>query len=57
MRTRPASDARIAKQFFADALDRELIDRNPFGEMEGLTVGASERSAITLSLATKPTPC
>ena len=33
---------RIAKQIFADAVDRELIDRNPFGKMEGLTVGASD---------------
>jgi hypothetical protein len=32
----------IAKQMFADAMDRELIARNPFGKMEGLTVGASE---------------
>ena len=32
----------IAKQIFADAVDRELIDRNPFGKMEGLTVGASD---------------
>ncbi len=32
----------IAKQIFADAVDRELIDRNPFAKMEGLTVGASE---------------
>jgi integrase len=31
----------IAKQMFADAVDRELMDRNPFGKMEGLTVGAS----------------
>lgn len=31
----------IAKQMFADAVDRELIDRNPFGNMEGLTVGPS----------------
>ena len=23
-------------------MDRELIDRNPFGKMEGLTVGASD---------------
>jgi integrase len=32
----------IAKQMFADALDRELIARNPFGKMEGLSVGASD---------------
>ncbi len=32
----------IAKQIFADAVDRELIGRNPYGKMEGLTVGASE---------------
>jgi len=32
----------IAKQMFSDALDRELIGRNPFGKMEGLTVGASD---------------
>jgi integrase len=31
----------IAKQMFADAMDRELINRNPFGNMENLTVGAS----------------
>jgi hypothetical protein len=31
----------IAKQIFADAVDRELIVRNPFGKLEGLTVGAS----------------
>ncbi len=32
----------IAKQFLADAVDRELIVRNPFGTLEGLTVGANE---------------
>ena len=32
----------IAKQFFSDAVDRQLIDRNPFGALEGLTVGANE---------------
>ena len=32
----------IAKQMFADAVDRELIIRNPFGKMEGLSVGASK---------------
>jgi integrase len=32
----------IAKQFFADAVDRELIDRNPFAALQGLTVGANE---------------
>jgi integrase len=32
----------IAKQMFEDALDRELIVRNPFGKMENLAVGASE---------------
>jgi integrase len=31
----------IAKQIFADAVDREIIERNPFAKLEGLTVGAS----------------
>jgi len=31
----------VAKLMFADAVDRELIQRNPFGKMESLTVGAS----------------
>jgi integrase len=32
----------VAKQVFADAVDRELVDRNPFSKMKGLTVGASD---------------
>ena len=32
----------IAKQFFADAVERELIDRNPFAKMKGISVGANE---------------
>jgi len=39
----------IAKQMFADALDRELLERNPFGKMEGLTVGASKGRDYFLS--------
>jgi integrase len=31
----------IAKQFLADAVDRELIQRNPFGKMDGLSAMAS----------------
>src|SRR5207237_227221 len=30
----------IAKQFLADAVERELIDRNPFAKMKGISVGA-----------------
>jgi integrase len=32
----------IAKQFFSDAVDRELIDRNPFAKMKKISVGANE---------------
>jgi integrase len=31
----------IAKQFFADGVERELIGRNPFAKMKGISVGAN----------------
>ena len=37
----------VAKQFFADAVDHELIDTNPFGKMKELTVGCKITAALT----------
>lgn len=40
----------IAKQFFRDAVDRELIDRNPFAKIKGLTVRANRERDYFVSV-------
>lgn len=43
-----------SKQFFADAVDRELIDRNPFAKLKSTVKGNRERDFfITREMATK----